>query len=914
LDSRTIRFATDGEWDEDTAFGPEDIPDGTPLFPGISLKGRAAFMFSPVEFKHTPPEIDGGKFLQWPSTPAALVRLDCPDLGSSQILSLQKEVQIHGEVHLKRNVQRLVANDKYRSKPKTNRSFAFIVSNAGPCSGMYYRVGAYEERPLYKSSLGAVIFWDPKGNQWKMNNTENFTSCFGYAPPDTSTPDEPPRQGWHLPDEAQGLLDKGAFQSAMQEAGLKKEDVDRLVAALSSKESTFVCRVKGSTSLAKEWQKIKDPPLTAEAAWEASIKSLQVKILQEAFAGIGQPQLAQESQVLESKHPYDAKRYDWTREVQCKDTLAMSVYFASKCCTYDQRTTLTISAGGINKNAMGPGTQIEVMGGTEKVMGTLVERLDGGQLWKVRLDRPKGDGTEAPPQVAKVASEKWSPQKGDKVEVLKDDGDWHEAQIMGVYGGQDWYSGDASQQFLVEFLDDPEKLPVKKSAAEVRKSWDHGLDDTQHMPSEFVVPSGEGEMMVLCTETPKAAIVKYDGDTQVGKEIASFVLDKSNIFGPISIGTLAEPGPAQEQGVTKGWHLDLVASVMGQSRSTMAGILQGVGGFELPPKSTKIQGGRFNNKVMSKLLQVAFVHLDETLARLNEGLRKSSGVTLLFKSSVQAKMLPEIHVRYEGSERVGSEIKQFTTEARDAGAPAEQQSGFSFGWSFSPPTKPKQVRPDGFQKKGPAQAAGVRGDWVVDIGKTIEMNPGKEQMLAEEVVLENPNVLLGLADATLVFKQPNPNKAAVFKGSGPPNSEKWKCSELPGDSAEFKFTADGDGVNEPDRRWGFWALVLPQDAPRLSMQTVDSIVDKWVEVTTRAIGIDKAPCCERDEWDEQRLRTLCARHGWEFEWMTEDGERRRRANERQGFFQASGQLAGAREAAEARAAVMVHQKTEMLPG
>ena len=26
---------------------------------------------------------------------------------------------------------------------------------------------------------------------------------------------------------------------------------------------------------------------------------------------------------------------------------------------------------------------------------------------------------------------------------------------------------------------------------------------------------------------------------------------------------------------------------------------------------------------------------------------------------------------------------------------------------------------------------------------------------------------------------------------------------------------------------------------------------------------------ERDAWDEARLRALCARHGWEFEWMTD---------------------------------------------
>ena len=33
---------------------------------------------------------------------------------------------------------------------------------------------------------------------------------------------------------------------------------------------------------------------------------------------------------------------------------------------------------------------------------------------------------------------------------------------------------------------------------------------------------------------------------------------------------------------------------------------------------------------------------------------------------------------------------------------------------------------------------------------------------------------------------------------------------------------------------------------------------------------------EPEDWDETRLRALCARHGWQFEWMTEEGEKRRR--------------------------------------
>eukprot|EP00435_Cladocopium_sp_Y103_P021563 s6_g5.t1 len=59
-----------------------------------------------------------------------------------------------------------------------------------------------------------------------------------------------------------------------------------------------------------------------------------------------------------------------------------------------------------------------------------------------------------------------------------------------------------------------------------------------------------------------------------------------------------------------------------------------------------------------------------------------------------------------------------------------------------------------------------------------------------------------------------------------------------------------------------------------------AFAQKRVQVVSRGEGNQDDPEVERDSWDEQRLRALCARHGWDFEWMTEDGERRRRANER----------------------------------
>jgi len=61
-------------------------------------------------------------------------------------------------------------------------------------------------------------------------------------------------------------------------------------------------------------------------------------------------------------------------------------------------------------------------------------------------------------------------------------------------------------------------------------------------------------------------------------------------------------------------------------------------------------------------------------------------------------------------------------------------------------------------------------------------------------------------------------------------------------------------------------------------EKLDRLAEKWAEVRRRAEWV-KEPEVQRDDWDEARLRALCAKHGWEFEWKTEDGERRRRARE-----------------------------------
>ena len=90
------------------------------------------------------------------------------------------------------------------------------------------------------------------------------------------------------------------------------------------------------------------------------------------------------------------------------------------------------------------------------------------------------------------------------------------------------------------------------------------------------------------------------------------------------------------------------------------------------------------------------------------------------------------------------------------------------------------------------------------------------------------------------------------------------------------FTTDGDRGGwmwdiDPKRRYGFLAVVTPggDEAPEASK--VQELMELWGEKATRAKGQRSKIAVEPEDWDEARLRALCARHGWEFEWMTEEG-------------------------------------------
>ena len=131
----------------------------------------------------------------------------------------------------------------------------------------------------------------------------------------------------------------------------------------------------------------------------------------------------------------------------------------------------------------------------------------------------------------------------------------------------------------------------------------------------------------------------------------------------------------------------------------------------------------------------------------------------------------------------------------------------------------------------------------------------------------------------------------MHEGFGPKGSNCWfdceawgghvvRLPQVPGDYAQFEFITDGDPGVKAEERWGVLALVLP--SPLQEPQKLEDFLEDWADSMLRANGTAEQPQVEREGWDEARLRALCARHGWEFEWMTEDGERQRRAQERLG--------------------------------
>eukprot|EP00929_Paragymnodinium_shiwhaense_P071319 TRINITY_DN36274_c0_g1_i1.p1 TRINITY_DN36274_c0_g1~~TRINITY_DN36274_c0_g1_i1.p1 ORF type:complete len:2107 (+),score=430.46 TRINITY_DN36274_c0_g1_i1:138-6458(+) len=785
IEQRRVYFTCDGTWSDQPTFSEEVLPIGVELYPALSFQGRAAFNFDPP-FKFAPPVASADEaYMRWAGAPSGRVRVDCPRIGNSDNYGDYKEIQIHGEVSLKRNVQRLVACDRYRTMPKTLRSWAVCVSNTGVCDGMYRRVGACGTMPTYKSESGFVIEWHMASKRWRLGKADEPEDWVLVAEAKEADGNEPPRAGWQAPPAMRGRLPVDVIVGALTSAGFSGAHLGDLLSRLSSTDSsgqTYIYRHKDDDTLEEFWCSLPSPPWPVDVAWSRLVEEQHRRLLAEAgFAG---------GAVVESKHPYDGKMHSWKECVHVKDAGGLRIHFSSQSRTYDEEAYLSILVGGLRSDAAGPGARVQLRAFGEALKGTVVEAAD----------------------------------------TTKEDAiDHGTLRIAGAW------------RVHLDFEDRPCFKELATAAA-------------------TEIPTA------VCRERPTTLRVAYATAGSVGLELAGFDVNRSEPLTPLRVMGFRDAGPAHRAGVRPGWFLDIEATFYAAGSSACLDAIKAVAS----QSPDTLPAALLDVDTFQRLLEIALgIRGDPTQTAAH-------GVTLVFVDSLQAHLLPEIHAHYPDGQTVGAEIA--TLEETDHGLRLETLCS---------------------SDEKPAQRAGARATcWQVNVEQTRERSPSLAELELEEVHrrLQDPEQRDTMTDVTLVLQleEAEPWSCVPEGRSLHGDSENWlEPIEVPKHNvADFCFQTDGDGY--PEGRWGFFAIVLPLEKPPPTQADVDAFAERWMQASGRARGVDtSAVSVEKDSWYEGRLRALCARHGWEFQWMSEDGERRRLMNERQralvGFGDSTGE-------------------------
>ena len=734
IDSRKMWFASNGEWDDqkEPSFGPDSIPKGQMLYPAVSLRGRASFNFGP-DFKYPAPKFSS--FAAWPGMPDGKVRADVPIIGDENNVGIYKEIQIHGEVSLKKNVQRLVANRKYLDRTKDSRSWAIIIDGAGVAGGTYGRTGAEKGSSVFSQRGGGhVMLCDTAKKIWKVFHKDTPNEIMASAPMQDGGSMDPPRSGWEVPYENRGVVTQETFKQAMKEAGITDAQCKSLLSTLS--KGSKVYRHSETTSFAQEWNKLKQAK-SADEAWQFCVTAVQKAMLKEH--GI------KDGQVVETEHPYPAKSRYWTKTIRIEHAKKLQVSFSNRCVTYDSCATLSVLSGTLSKANAGVGARVQVqaMASSASIHGTLTGRLEG-EKWSVRIDH-------------------------------------EEAEISSQF--REWLEAD----------------PARSST-------------------------------VTVAQEVKVAEIYYE-DFKVGDEILGFSLDMSSPMTPFSITGFKSMGPAQQAGALVGWYLDVDALLQEEAFQELEA--DGLG--ECPES-----------------WEEATQDLENFQKRLDVMLKQESplDIVLTFCNGLDFKLLPAAYATYDTHpfKSVGDEIEAFESDG-------------------------EVVTISSFKAEdGPAYLSGAREGWQLNLVETFRMNSKALKQLSRSAVVESPEELLTLDGVKLMF-EPRDASNTCYATCFDDNFSPVMC---PTNCIDLRWETDGDGMGFPDRRWGFFALVTPQEETPPDDTVINSLADKWLNETSRARGPEGNISVEPEDWDESRLRALCARHGWQFEWMTEEGEKRRR--------------------------------------
>ncbi|CAE7843454.1 unnamed protein product, partial [Symbiodinium sp. KB8] len=746
----------DGDWDEEAtpSFGPNLLPKGSNLYPALSFKGRAQFNFGP-DFKHAPPSFKGKAFAHWPGMPDGIIRADCPIIGNSNNVNIYKEIQLHGEVNLKRNVQRLVANRKHLEVSKSDRSWAVRVDGMDDADGSYSRSGARHGKAMYKQQGGRFeISFDATSGKWRLTaDASQEDKWIAQASGDDSF--EPPRYGWLVPRERQGRVPVKLFRSVMAKLGLSNDKQDELVKSLAEKasdaEEEEVFRVGESTTFLDEWTKLqtaRQVQVTSEEAWEACLQAAHDEVLARLSL--------QHVVVVETPtHPYPARSHSWTQDVHIASASKLRVNFSSRCQTNDDCASLQVLAGGLSKSAAGVGARahLKAITGPDQVHGTLAGQAEGGK-WIVNIDKD-------------------------------------ESEICGCF--REWLDSNQS--------------PGRNCTA-------------------------------VCAMEAKVVKIKqlggkkgYSSGQKIGDEIAGFTFNEASPMTPFSVAGFSKPGgPAQLKGVFAGWFVDVIALIKLKKFKSLEGEGFGEAPKNLAEIAANIEGFK---KRMNALLEV-------------------SDINVTFYNGLDFQLLPVCAADYKDAS-ISDEIDGFNSTGG-----VLKISGFCD------------------TGEGPAQSAGVRSGWHVSLHETFNLEENKQVLgdLTPQQALEDPELLRQLSGIKLMLEPANAEPEELFTGYG---DDDWTPFIVPINNAQFVFSTDGDGSDDPDMRWGVFAVVTDADKPEPAESKIEELVEAYTKASARIIGSNLAQVSiEPEDWDEDRLKALCARHGWEFEWMTEDGERRRR--------------------------------------
>jgi len=636
--------------------------------------------------------------------------------------------------------------------------------------------------------------------------------------------------------------------------------------ACDSKGKQMVFKKKGDLNIKDEWEKLSDAPLDVDAAWAAVVEEMKGSILKEAgFSG---------GAVIESAHPYNSGPQKWTKNVGLKGSKGLDVYWGKKTSTLDDYASITIEAGPLTKATAGPGARVIV-------------QTCGGQYNCEHLRGRVGDKGEQGHDTA------LHPPQGTAWKIELDVEDLRNSSYSGIFGKEEEKDEDNAQ------VDPEAALKCQRLCMEMEQSATSGrlaavikdtLPEAEKKSKEETADSKEKdeEMRYFCTcaVEPKSVQVTYSGDQKISDEIAGFAVDKSSPLMPFTITGFTKAGPAQEAGVKVGWFLDLHELLDNHLDEVQAveGEEEEIG--EVPDSS-----------------QDVLADLDKFSKRLDK-FRETSDITLTFINGLETKLLPTAVVKYDNGNKVGEEIEQFgktdstvlisSFQEEDEEEKEEEGNGGRLYATYQ--TGPLLLtygkKPSKAKKKivNLARDVGVKSNWQLDLANTIKQS-GASLKLSEQDILEDPSRLLELTGVTLVFEPSDSGDTSFFRGYGrrgdggdsdDDNADNddvgmWQQVHVPQNSCTFNFQSDHDSSNTDQVRWGIFAVVMPTGPEKPTQKAVDDLCLKWASSVSRANGIKPDGIqVEPEDWDEGRLRALCAKYGWEFEWMTVEGERQRR--------------------------------------